>query len=115
VWRKFPRIYSLATNLTSPKLSITHCTQFLPFSLDQIAQLATECNIHTTVSINLTIYAPRINPEWASTMASNVGDFKLASTAAGFTLGFGILCVWNAIQQTRSVRSSLRSVYIYMT
>jgi hypothetical protein len=47
-------------------------------------------------------------------MASNVGDFKLASTAAGFTLGFGVLCVWNVIQQTRSVRSPLRSVYIYM-
>lgn len=47
-------------------------------------------------------------------MASDVGDFKLASTAAGFTLGFGVICVWNAIQQTRSVRSPLRSVYIYM-
>ncbi|KAN0089469.1 hypothetical protein V8E51_019729 [Hyaloscypha variabilis] len=47
-------------------------------------------------------------------MASNVGDFKLASTAAGFTLGFGVLCVWNAIQQTRAVRSPLRSVYIFM-
>ncbi|PMD19839.1 hypothetical protein NA56DRAFT_189097 [Hyaloscypha hepaticicola] len=47
-------------------------------------------------------------------MASSVGDFKLASTAAGFTLGFGVLCVWNAIQQTRAVRSPLRSVYIFM-
>ena len=47
-------------------------------------------------------------------MAGNVGDFKLASTAAGFTLGFGVLCVWNAIQQTMAVRSPLRSVYIYM-
>jgi hypothetical protein len=47
-------------------------------------------------------------------MASNVSDFKLASTAAGFTLGFGVLCVWNAIQQTRAVRSPLRSVYIFM-
>jgi hypothetical protein len=47
-------------------------------------------------------------------MASNVGDFKLASTAAGFTLGFGVWCVWNAIKQTRSVRSPLRSVYIFM-
>jgi multisubunit Na+/H+ antiporter MnhE subunit len=47
-------------------------------------------------------------------MANTVGDYKLASTAAGFTLGFGVLCVWNAIQQTRSLRSPLRSVYIYM-
>lgn len=47
-------------------------------------------------------------------MASNVGDFKLASTAAGFTLGFGFLVVWNAIVQTRAVRSPLRSVYVYM-
>jgi len=47
-------------------------------------------------------------------MANNVGDFKLASTAAGFTLGFSVLCIWNAIQQTRAVRSPLRSVYIFM-
>ncbi|KAH9207524.1 hypothetical protein DL95DRAFT_249136, partial [Leptodontidium sp. 2 PMI_412] len=47
-------------------------------------------------------------------MASTISDFKLASTAAGFTLGFGFLCVWNAIQQTRAVRSPLRSVYIFM-
>ncbi|RDL31408.1 Uncharacterized protein BP5553_09617 [Venustampulla echinocandica] len=47
-------------------------------------------------------------------MASTVGDFKLSSTAAGFTLGFGVLTVWEAIKQTRNVRSPLRSVYIYM-
>jgi hypothetical protein len=47
-------------------------------------------------------------------MASDIGDFKLASTAAGFTLGFGVLCVWNAFKQTRSIKSPLRSVYIYM-
>jgi len=44
----------------------------------------------------------------------NEGDYKLASTAAGFTLGFGFLVVWEAIKQTRAVRSPLRSVYIYM-
>jgi hypothetical protein len=44
----------------------------------------------------------------------SVGDYKLASTAAGFTLGFGFLVVWEAIKQTRAVRSPLRSVYIYM-
>lgn len=47
-------------------------------------------------------------------MASNVGDFTLASTAAGFTLGFGVLCVWNAVKQTVAIRSPLRSVYIFM-
>lgn len=47
-------------------------------------------------------------------MASDAGDFTLASAAAGFTLGFGFLCVWNAIQQSRAVRSPLRSAYIYM-
>jgi hypothetical protein len=47
-------------------------------------------------------------------MADNVSDFKLASTAAGFTLGFGTICVWNAIKQTKVIRSPLRSVYIFM-
>lgn len=47
-------------------------------------------------------------------MATSVGDFKLASAAAGFTLGFGVLTVWEAIKQTRAIRSPLRSVYIYM-
>lgn len=47
-------------------------------------------------------------------MSGDVGDFKLASTAAGFTLGFGFLVVWNAIQQTASIRSPLRSTYIFM-
>jgi hypothetical protein len=47
-------------------------------------------------------------------MANNVSDFKLASTAAGFTLGFGTICVWNAIKQTKAIRLPLRSVYIFM-
>jgi MFS superfamily sulfate permease-like transporter len=47
-------------------------------------------------------------------MATSVGDFKLASAAAGFTLGFGLLTVWEAIQQTMANKSPLRSVYIYM-
>jgi hypothetical protein len=47
-------------------------------------------------------------------MAANVGDFKLASLAAGFTLGFGFLTVWEAIKQTREIKSPLRSVYLYM-
>jgi hypothetical protein len=45
---------------------------------------------------------------------ASVGDFQLAAAAAGFTLGFGFLTVWEAIKQTRANRSPLRSVYIYM-
>lgn len=47
-------------------------------------------------------------------MATTLGDFKIASTAAGFTLGFGFLTVWTAIQQTMRVRAPWRSVYIWM-
>jgi MFS superfamily sulfate permease-like transporter len=46
-------------------------------------------------------------------MATSVGNFKLASTANGFTLGFGVLTVWEAIKQTMAIRSPLRGVYIY--
>ncbi|RDL33250.1 uncharacterized protein BP5553_08689 [Venustampulla echinocandica] len=45
---------------------------------------------------------------------TSVADFKLASLAVGFTLGFGVLTVWTAIKQTRAVRSPLHSVYIFM-
>ncbi|KAH7169946.1 hypothetical protein EDB81DRAFT_150034 [Dactylonectria macrodidyma] len=46
-------------------------------------------------------------------MASTV-DIKVASLAAGFTLGFGLLTCWEAIKQTRRNRNPLRSAYIYM-
>jgi hypothetical protein len=46
-------------------------------------------------------------------MASTT-DIKVASMAAGFTLGFGVLTVWEAIKQTRQNRNPLRSTYIYM-
>ncbi|ORX97401.1 hypothetical protein BCR34DRAFT_548659 [Clohesyomyces aquaticus] len=42
------------------------------------------------------------------------GDFQLAALAAGFTIGFGFLTVWEAIKQTRRNRNPLRSTYIYM-
>ncbi|KAI9163851.1 hypothetical protein HJFPF1_05479 [Paramyrothecium foliicola] len=48
-------------------------------------------------------------PSMAST-----ADIKVASLAAGFTLGFGVLTVWEAIKQTRRNRNPLRSTYIYM-
>ncbi|KAK3934369.1 hypothetical protein QBC46DRAFT_427607 [Diplogelasinospora grovesii] len=46
-------------------------------------------------------------------MASE-SDIKVASLAAGFTLGFGFLTVWEAMKQTRRNRNPLRSIYIYM-
>jgi MFS superfamily sulfate permease-like transporter len=47
-------------------------------------------------------------------MSASVRDYQLAAAAAGFTLGFGFLTVWEAIQQTRRNRNPLRSIYIYM-
>jgi hypothetical protein len=47
-------------------------------------------------------------------MSVSVEDFQLAAVAAGFTIGFGFLTVWEAIQQTMRNRNPLRSVYIYM-
>ncbi|KAJ6436991.1 prokaryotic phospholipase A2-domain-containing protein [Purpureocillium lavendulum] len=46
-------------------------------------------------------------------MASQ-GDIQLASLAAGFTLGFGFLTVWEAIKQTRRSKRPWESAYIYM-
>ncbi|KAF2022618.1 hypothetical protein EK21DRAFT_51040, partial [Setomelanomma holmii] len=47
-------------------------------------------------------------------MSTSTQDYQLAALAAGFTLGFGVLTVWEAIKQTRRNRNPLRSVYIYM-
>jgi hypothetical protein len=47
-------------------------------------------------------------------MSSTLQDFRLAALAAGFTLGFGFLTVWEAVKQTRRNRNPVRSVYIYM-
>ncbi|KAH8198276.1 hypothetical protein TruAng_007574 [Truncatella angustata] len=41
-------------------------------------------------------------------------DYQVASLAAGFTLGFGFLTVWEALKQTRRNKNPLRSSYIYM-
>ncbi|KAK9770987.1 hypothetical protein SCAR479_12336 [Seiridium cardinale] len=46
-------------------------------------------------------------------MASKT-DYQVASLAAGFTLGFGFLTVWEALKQTRKNKNPLRSTYIYM-
>lgn len=45
---------------------------------------------------------------------ASTSDFQVAALAAGFTLGFGFLTVWEAIKQTRRNRNPLRSGYIYM-
>lgn len=45
---------------------------------------------------------------------ASVQDFELAALAAGFTIGFGLLTVWEAVKQTRRNRNPLRSTYIYM-
>lgn len=41
-------------------------------------------------------------------------DQTLASLAVGFTLGFGLLTVWEAIKQTRRSKNPRRSSYVYM-
>jgi uncharacterized membrane protein len=48
------------------------------------------------------------------TMSTSVQDYQVAALAAGFTIGFGILTVWEAIKQTQRNRNPLRSTYIYM-
>jgi hypothetical protein len=47
-------------------------------------------------------------------MATTLGDFKIASLAAGFTLGFGFLTVWTAIKQTTRQRTPWQSTYVWM-
>ncbi|KAL4731515.1 hypothetical protein ACLX1H_000485 [Fusarium chlamydosporum] len=47
-------------------------------------------------------------------MSASTSDIKIASMAMGFTLGFGLLTVWEAWKQTRRNRNPLRSTYIYM-
>ncbi|TDZ17850.1 hypothetical protein Cob_v009176 [Colletotrichum orbiculare MAFF 240422] len=41
-------------------------------------------------------------------------DYQIASLAAGFTIGFGFLTVWEAMKQTKRNRNPLRSSYVYM-
>ncbi|XXG99743.1 hypothetical protein Hte_006084 [Hypoxylon texense] len=47
-------------------------------------------------------------------MTGDYTDIQVSSLAAGFSIGFGILTVWEAIKQTRRNRNPLRSIYIYM-
>ncbi|KAM0260066.1 hypothetical protein ACHAQJ_002990 [Trichoderma viride] len=45
---------------------------------------------------------------------ASTSDIQVASLAAGFTIGFGFLTVWKAIQHTLRNRRPWRSQYIYM-
>jgi hypothetical protein len=47
-------------------------------------------------------------------MATTKSDTQLAALAAGFTIGFGFLTVWEAMKQTIRNKNPLRSAYIYM-
>jgi hypothetical protein len=47
-------------------------------------------------------------------MSATTNDIKIASMAMGFTIGFGLLTVWEAVKQTWRNRNPLRSTYIYM-
>ena len=47
-------------------------------------------------------------------MATTKSDLQLSALAAGFTIGFGFLTVWEAIKQTIRNKNPLRSTYIYM-
>ncbi|KAF5862315.1 hypothetical protein ETB97_011839 [Aspergillus alliaceus] len=47
-------------------------------------------------------------------MAATANDFKLAGVAAGFTLGFGFLTVWNAIKLTRAHPTPYKSPFFIM-
>jgi hypothetical protein len=47
-------------------------------------------------------------------MSYSAQETRLPTLAAGFTLGFGVLTVWKAIKQTRSVKVPRRSAYLYM-
>lgn len=45
---------------------------------------------------------------------SDEQDRSVASLAVGFTLGFGLLTVWEAIKQTRRSKNPRGSAYVYM-
>lgn len=47
-------------------------------------------------------------------MASSLQDFQLANAAAGFTIGFGILTAWKAMQQTWELKNPWRSRYVFI-
>ncbi|KAF1918801.1 hypothetical protein BDU57DRAFT_443699 [Ampelomyces quisqualis] len=47
-------------------------------------------------------------------VTTSVQDYQIAALAAGFTIGFGFLTVWEAVKQTRRNRNPSRSAYIYM-
>ncbi|KAK8085868.1 hypothetical protein PG997_007139 [Apiospora hydei] len=49
-----------------------------------------------------------------TTQETSKVDYQVASLAAGFSLGFGILTVWEASKQTMRNKNPIRSAYIWM-
>ncbi|RPB04052.1 hypothetical protein L873DRAFT_1668066 [Choiromyces venosus 120613-1] len=45
---------------------------------------------------------------------NDTGDAKVASFAAGFSVGFGFLTAWSAVKQTRKQRQPWKSVFVWM-
>lgn len=72
-----------------------------------------ESRIRYLFNTNESIFPPSPSPAYF-TMAASKTDYQIASLAAGFTIGFGFLTVWEAMKQTRRNRNPLRSTYIYM-
>lgn len=66
------------------------------------------------VLLLLSLRSSRVEQRPNKIMSASVQDYQLAAAAAGFTIGFGFLTVWEAIKQTQRNRNPLRSVYIYM-
>ena len=46
--------------------------------------------------------------------SNDIGDAKVASFAAGFSVGFGLLTAWAAVKQTRKQREPWKSVFVWM-
>lgn len=47
-------------------------------------------------------------------MVASETNWKLNAALTGFTLGFGLLTAWNAIQQTISIKAPLKNTYLYL-
>jgi len=46
--------------------------------------------------------------------STDIADAKVASFAAGFSVGFGFLTAWAAVKQTRKQRQPWKSVFVWM-
>jgi hypothetical protein len=106
-----------------PSSWVSKCHDFGPFTMGQADPLSWvnrdmgcpkyHASFPLVIPIILRSFSKNISRRHVSTM-STVQDFELAALAAGFTIGFGFLTVWEAVKQTRRNRNRLRSAYIYM-